>query len=476
MLPRFALPCLLLAALGCDADAGAGAGAQAPFEVAPGCNPLAAEHDCLLPFPSDFFLVADQALPSGKRVLLPEPAQPRTDDGKAVDLLAPHPADGFSPGNQILALFSQGIDDTDLVGASADLTRSLDPAASPTLLVEAESGAPVLHLAEIDPRAEEDLRRALVIRPLVRLQEDHRYVVAIHGLRGKDGALLPAPEGFRRIRDGGETSHPSLAPLAGRYDNDIFAPLGLAGLARAEVQLAWDFTVRSRENAVGDLCAVREQVIAYYASHAPAVKVVKVDEQPDKHTFRRITASVEVPLFLEDEAPGSRLARDAAGAVRQSGTVEVPFSVLVPKSVAALPPEAPPARLLQFGHGFFGGREEANDLVAQLADERGFVVVAADWWGMSKEDVSPLLDQLTTDLGGTMLFTDRVHQAMANFMAVAYAAAGPLLELPELELGPSPLYDPAELHFYGLSQGAILGGTYVALSPHVERAVLGVGG
>ncbi|MEY3014894.1 MAG: hypothetical protein RIT45_3629, partial [Pseudomonadota bacterium] len=40
----------------------------------------------------------------------------------------------------------------------------------------------------------------------------------------------------------------------------------------------------------------------------------------------------------------------------------------------------------------------------------------------------------------------------------------------------SPLYDPKQVYFYGISQGHILGSTYVALSPKVERAVLAVGG
>jgi hypothetical protein len=74
-----------------------------------------------------------------------------------------------------------------------------------------------------------------------------------------------------------------------------------------------------------------------------------------------------------------------------------------------------------------------------------------------------------------MRFTDRVHQAMVNFLAVGYAAEA-LAALPELQEGGQPLLAPAPLYFYGISQGHILGSVFVTLSPHVERAVFSVGG
>ena len=38
------------------------------------------------------------------------------------------------------------------------------------------------------------------------------------------------------------------------------------------------------------------------------------------------------------------------------------------------------------------------------------------------------------------------------------------------------LYDPSTVYWFGISQGHILGATYTALSPYVDRAVLQVGG
>ncbi len=61
-------------------------------------------------------------------------------------------------------------------------------------------------------------------------------------------------------------------------------------------------------------------------------------------------------------------------------------------------------------------------------------------------------------------------------MYVAAAAKGPVASLPELQVPAGPAYDPSTLHFYGISMGHILGGTYTALAPEVERATLSVGG
>ena len=410
---------LLVGALlvGCGSDDG-----LAPLAVPAGCNPLAAEHDCLLPFPSDFFLVEGSS-GEGKRVTLAASAQPRTDDDTALDVLALHPANGFSPGNQILALFPQGVDVADLVDAATDPNESLGPL-SPTVLLDVDSGKPVLHMAETDPRATEDARRALLIRPLVRLRDGARYLVAIRGLRDNSGALLPVPEGFRRLRDGQAQDDPPLASLAARYEADVFAPLQSAGVARGSLQLAWDFTVRSEQDAIGDMLSVRDQIIAYFGAHTPELKVTKVEDKPDAHTFRRVSATVTVPLYMDDAEPLALLHRDGAGGVSQNGTVEVPFTVLIPESVAAMPQQ--PARVMQFGHGFFGDHSEINHFVYKLADERRFVVIATVWWGMNAQDRLALIGQVSENLSEVLRFTDRVHQGMANFLALSYAAKGPL--------------------------------------------------
>jgi len=414
-------------------------------------------------------------MPSGKRVAIEGPALLQTTRGESVDILASHPADGFSHGTQILALLNGAIDGANLITADRDPILSLEPD-SPTVLLEASSAERVLHLSELDVRADDDARRGLVIRPLVRLRNETRYVVAIRSLRDRNGQLVPAPIGFAQIRDGQAADHPALAALAARYDTELFPVLERAGIVRSELQLAWDFTTESQQNVAGDMLTIRKDILAEFSETAPEIQIEAVVDQVDPHIHRQIDGIVKVPLYLENTKLGAALHRDWTGQVVANGWADVPFTVIIPPSVAQRLPGSPQARLLQFGHGFFGSRDEVFSFLATFADTYEFVVVAADWWGMTKPDGIEVIDALSSNINETLRFTDRVHQAMANFIALAYAAQGPLVSRSEMQFDDGPLYSDGQTYFYGISQGAILGGTYAALSPNVERATLGVGG
>lgn len=442
------------------------------WEVPEGCNPLAPEYDCLLPFPSDYFLAEDAALPSGHRVRLSEAAKPKTKDGTVFDFTDLHPADGWSHGTQILALFPGGVDVSNLPSLQSP-TAALDGA---TVLLDAERGEGVLHFAELDPRAQSDARRALLVRPLVRLRDQTRYIVALRGLKAKDGGPVPVPEGFRRIRDGQTAGDALLEPLARHYEERIFPVLEAAGIPRAELQLAWDFTTESEENVTRDMLDVRRLTMESLEATPPAVTVTEVEDEVDAYIARRVTGTLRVPLFLENDQPGALLARDERGRVRRNGDAEVPFTLQIPRSVWGQ--GVAPVRLLQYGHGFFGSRAEADStlFVRPFIDGEKMVVLTVDWWGMSSADAPGVLNTIATDPGQTLRFTDRVHQAMANQIAVTYAARTTLGELDALKDNGVRVYDPAQTYFYGISQGHILGGTYLALSPHIERGVLSVGG
>ncbi|MFY0535588.1 hypothetical protein [Nannocystis pusilla] len=159
-----------------------------PAEVPEGCNPIAYAADCMLPYPSDFFLVEDAGLPGGVRVALTEQAVPKTMMG-AIDILASHPADGFSHHMPILALFPEGIDTQNLTFHSDGGDATL-AATSPTLLIEADTGELVPHWVELDAMTSDPTRQALIVRPFVRLKDSTRYIVAFQGLVAGDGSAV----------------------------------------------------------------------------------------------------------------------------------------------------------------------------------------------------------------------------------------------------------------------------------------------
>jgi hypothetical protein len=185
---------------------------------------------------------------------------------------------------------------------------------------------------------------------------------------------------------------------------------------------------------------------------------------------------IKVPLFMDKEEAGASINRDEAGAIVQNGMATVPFTVIIPHSVIDRR-SATPARLIQFGHGFFGDRSEIEgDFVRSFANQIGAVVMAVEWWGMDKTDRGVVADALYNQPSSLMHFSDRVHQGMANQIALSVAAGQTMTELDELKVGGELVYDPSQIYFYGISQGHILGGTLAAISPHFERITLSVGG
>lgn len=442
----------------------------AQLPIADGCNPLAADWDCMLPFPSDVFLVDDPAMPNKKRLKLGN-ATMKTKEGTPVDFTTLHPADGASHLPQILAVFPGGVDRASLVFHDK-MEQTLDVAKSSTLILEADTGKPVLHFAELDPRATEDPRRALVLRPGIRLQNGKRYVVAIRNLNDKAGKKVVAPEGFRLLRDNAYANHTVLGPLGKRYETDVFGVLSKAGVTRSELQLAWDFTVRSEDNATRDMLEVRKLILESLEKSPPKITIDKVEEAPDARTFRLVHGTMTLPLFLEAPGPLSKLKRDATGKVIANGTVDVKFDVFVPPSAGT----GEPARAFTYGHGFFGEKEELSASWSQvpiIAEKAKMIGAAVDWVGMAAADEDPVADLIVQNkMSEVFVFTDRVHQAMANQIALGWAMKGPLSKEPSL----AGRYDPTSLYWFGISQGHILGSTYVALSPYVDRAVLQVGG
>ncbi|MFY0535587.1 hypothetical protein [Nannocystis pusilla] len=276
---------------------------------------------------------------------------------------------------------------------------------------------------------------------------------------------------------GDVAGHPVLEPLAQRYEEQIFPALEKAGVSRAGLQLAWDFTTASEARNTDDLVAIREDVIATLGQSGPAVEFDNVIPDYSEEFALRIEGKFEVPLYLEEDEPMARIHRGADGKPEANGTIWVPFTLQVPKSVYPLDADFEPARIIQYGHGFFGEREEINwSAMRSFSTERKFVMVATDWAGMALEDQSAVVESIFDDPSSMFLFTDRLHQGFANQLALSYAIQTTLAASDELKAFDKLLYAPDEVYWYGISQGSIFGLTFMALSPVVEKAVLDVGG
>ena len=479
--PWIAALLLLLPACASDGDDASSCAAPAVLQpTAEGCNPLAPEWgDCTTPWPSDVFRAVDVG---SAKVIVPAAAQPLRKDGGRIDFFGRVPSDGFSR-LPIIAVraaegwkLGPGVVGYPLAPGAADPGESTQ-SSHPTLLVDAETGALLPHWVELDPRAADAAKQALIVRPLTILQPGHRYIVALQqsgDLMTAGGAPQEPPTTFAAVRDGAGDD-----ALRCALEADVFAPLKAAGVAQGGLLLAWSFTTASDQSTRGEMLQIRAAAIEAMVT-TPVEATVTAVHEPESGTLgRRVEVAFTVPLFVEHEHAGARIHRGLDGTPVQNGSATVPATIWIPRNVldGSGPAGKGPARLLQFGHGFFGDRSEAGGFGLNFASTHGFVVGAIDWWGMSVTDRAKLITTVLDDPAAALDFVDRLHQGMVNQIGFAEALTEALTTRKELQRADgSPLYDPKQVYFYGISQGHILGSTYVALSPKVERAVLAVGG
>ncbi|MBX7113913.1 MAG: hypothetical protein K1X64_06210 [Myxococcaceae bacterium] len=477
------LPCVFLAA------ALSSCSQKPSLNLAEGCQPLLNGYDCFMPYPSDFFRVADASQATGGKIEVKPSARITTVTGTSADVHGWKTMDGFSPVSTLVFGFHADVSKNGFVTLLDAPEKSLE-SESNTVIIEASTGKRIAHFVDLDPRATDPLRRALVVHPYVALAEKQRYVVFVHGVTDNAGQKVPAPEGFQRLRDGESAGDSSLEAQKKRYENDIFPALTQAGIARQDLQLAWDFTVGSNDSVTRDLLKVRELTLAWLKTNTPTVTITDVKDTPDDDVWRRIYGKITVPLFLTKPDPGSRLNRDAAGEVVQNGTTEFPLYATVPASVRD---QFGPGQVLAYGHGFFGSATDvAHDNTRVMSQHLKAVMVATDWWGMSLADVGKVGDGLTSYPNRVMDFSDRVSQAMANWLVLTSTVDTQLknldafkrpsqMGLPGVSMsagqsnaGASTFQGP--VGYIGCSQGHILGAVMTSLNPDIHRAVLNVGG
>ena len=432
------------------------------------CDPLVPAH-CGLPFPNNVFSVIDEGTPTGRRVALSSAALPRAASGASYPPDVFNERDGFSVSGTLLAHLpgatATGLPDPLHIGDSV-----LDT--SPTILLDADTGELFPHFAEVDVNASGDGDRSLMIQPAASLAYGHRYIVAVRGVVDGAGAQVAPSPAFAALRDGTPSDEPSVDERRELY-GDVFARLAEAGVARDDLQLAWDFTVSSREHTNGRALHMRDAALELYGDAGPSYQILSVDEDFSPEIFRRIRGEIEVPLFLDVPGPGGVMEVDADDVPQQNGTTTYPFTILVPWSA-----QAEPAPAVAFGHGLFGSRDSVeSDAFQQFANSANFIMVSLDWIGMSEQDPTVVAGALASgDVSRMRVIPDRLQQSLVNFVSAIAMMKTSIVDDPELEFMGQSLLDPSVVHYYGGSQGGIMGPCVMALSPDVERGVLAVPG
>ena len=480
------------------------------LDIPDGCQPLLGDLACGLPYPSDHFLVDDPTLPSGKRVSITGAAKLFTTEGRSADINDFLPQDGFSRHAPIVWTFGVPVDPGSVPRIDDDGAVTIARGYKLALL-RASDGTRVPIFVDVDPRASDIAREALIMRPLQKLDAEARYIVAVSGVTDVTGAPVPVPEAFRRLRDGSVAvgDDPVLAPLLVHYEEAIFPQIEAAGLDRSGLQLAWDFTTGSDRQVTHDMLQARQLVLAELERTPPTVEVdaffegdqlVRVFDDRPENAWRFVELRVTGPRVVDSEAAGSLLARDENGEVRLSGTTTFDVTVVIPANVRD---GFDASSALLYGHGFFGGRDEVEfGSTRHIANEAGRTVFALDWLGMSIGDVGVVSGSIGNEVSEALRFGERVPQAMMNWLTLTeLISSGGLDDVTATVAGNvqvKPFRRPVDgpgtstqgavsnanaavlsrddVAFLGISQGHILGGVQSALNAKVRRSVLQSGG
>jgi hypothetical protein len=461
-----------------EADAATQAAVQTAIDgAAPGCDPLDTKR-CLLPFPSNAYTQQDPTSDTGTRVALPAGSLGANAAGVTVDLTEWNRNDGFSPNTPILA-FLPGLDaEASNLPKWTDIGASLGDDAT-VVLVDTDTGKRIPLWAELDAHAASDDDRLLTIRPAISLPEGHTFAVGLRGMLTTDRAFIDPSPAFVVFRDNLATSIEEIEYRRPAMEA-AFTALEGAGVARADLQLAWGFTVASTRNISERMLHIRDDALATLGDAAPAYKITAVTPNSDDNIALQIEGTYTVPNYLTgDGGPGQSFnyaTADADALPTQNGTIDAPFVCNI--SVATMN-GTEPAHLVEYGHGLLGDHKEIDaGNVRAMSNEQNVVHCATKWAGMSEDDIGNAAATLG-EFGNFKTMADRLQQGVLNqiFLGRLMTRVGGLGDDPNFRRADgTPIIDTSHLDYDGNSQGGIMGLMLAAVSPDIERAVLGVPG
>ena len=372
------------------------------------------------------------------------------------------------------------------------------------MVIDAETNKRTPIWVEIDSNATSPAGTAVLIHPATQFEAGHRYIVAMRKLKDGSGNLLDAPEGFRYYRDKLPTGKAPINEQSKRFEN-IFRSLRKAKIKRANLYLAWDFTVSSVENIAQRLLHIRNDAFAQLGDTDLADGVAQgtapgfaidpggvteflpcgadgCQDGEDDQIQRRINGTFTVPCYLTNGCqPPATFALDSAGNPTRQGNYTANFVCIVPRETLDAPGAVAGARASLYGHGLLGSADETiSGPQKSLAQTHKFVFCGSDAIGFSELDV-PNTIGILQDLGRFPELTDRVQQALLNQLLLGRLmtrpdgfASDPAFHVDGLSTASPAVIDPSNLYYNGNSQGGILGGALTAVAPDFTRASLGV--
>eukprot|EP00759_Apiculatamorpha_spiralis_P059315 PhF_6_TR987/c0_g1_i3/m.1930 len=218
------------------------------------CDPIAPQ-ECLSPFPNSFYLMPDNTTTTKYRLNMTASMFNNHVDPA---ILRANKIDGGGIGAAIVVVLPSrpNLNNT---ATWSSIALSKNSATSPTVLLEVSgSGFLVVpHWVEMDLRSYDDMfNRTLIIHPAQVLRPGTRYIVALRTSIG----FTPSPA-FTALRDNISSSLPSIEDRRSHFEN-IFTILGLAGVNRRDVILAWDYLTASDNTMHRKIMFMRQDALS----------------------------------------------------------------------------------------------------------------------------------------------------------------------------------------------------------------------
>ena len=273
--------------------------------------------------------------------------------GEHIDAAPYNRNDGFSPGPgdraRCPASTTRG-SRRDRRGADHHLGRYREPT-QPIVVIDAETGQRSRSGPSSTRTPPAPTSAALLIHPARNFAAGHRYIVALRDLEDGRRRAIQAPAASATTATAALRSS-RRSTGAARTSRASSRPCGAAGIERADLYLAWDFTVASDQNIAGAHAPHARRRLRPARRHEPrrpassrAARRLHVTSVPNftpprtpRDRRAAVTGTFTVPCYL---APRLRARAGAFAARRRrrcptgNGTWTANFDCIIPRSAVA---------------------------------------------------------------------------------------------------------------------------------------------
>ena len=437
-----------------------------------GCDNTNSIH-CMLPFPSDVFLVDDETTNTGKRISYSANTLPSSGTVSPIEIPILNQLDGASPNTQIMTAFMTEPDVSDLAGQYS-IGKSLESGHS-TAIINQLTGELIPHWVELDIRSEEEQPTIIHMRTIEALEHNTKYVVLLSGLKDIQNNSINAPEGFAALRDNLTTNSPDIENRRGDFQELFSWITENTDYTISTLQTAWSFHTSSTESIIGPLLSMRNDALERTGDGIGCTieSNSEVLDNDGNTSHWLITGTFTAPQYTESFFPPALIRRTSVDD-RTPVFVEnreIPFWLVMPNSAVEL---QEPASLTVWGHGFLGNGNTSG--LSDWSNENNIAMIGTSFYGWADDDFTSL-EYAVLNMHYFQHQAERLEQAMINQVVMIKTFMGICSYLPEYYSNEDfKLIDTTNPTYTGYSNGALRGPSIIGLSPDLDRGVLWAGG